>query len=679
MKKTLMLVSGDLYKGKKRIVNYIRKTTGLYILVMLSNTMYAQTLMNKDSLLRLLPVAKEDTNAVLLYNTIGEQYEGSELETAKQYYRKAGELSKKIGYKKGVIAYINNYTFMLNTQGSYDSSVLLNLQAVELSKKSNDSLGLGKSLFNTGTSYRLLGDFENAVIYYQEGKMILERLGRKELESKLNDILQVLYYDMKQYDKGVEYGEKAVLEFRKMNDTIWLGTALNNLGINYSSLRRYDKSTLLFKEALEIARLIDDKLMQTRIFINLGDGQLQLREFEKMKYYYGRALLLSKEMEMHETEVMAIMGMSYYFKYKKQYDSAGEYAKRALALSYQFNLRTLREKIFTQLSNLAYIGQNILLGEDYAKQGQLLGDSMLNESIQKKTLSLEKKYETEKKELQISKLEAEKKGQQLSIRQKSTLNYFLVGSVAALLIVVFLGYRNLRNRRQLASQQSEIQQQRIRELEKDKKLVAVDSMLKGQEEERSRLAKDLHDGLGGLLSGVKFSLSNMKDNLIVTPDNMAVFERSLDMIDTSIRELRRVAQNMMPEMLTKFGLDEALKDYCNTINATKLITVRYQSHGQLSGIDKSAEIIIYRIIQELLNNTMKHAGATEAFVQLIKEDSRLSVVVEDNGKGFDADLLENNKGAGWTNIRSRVEYLRGRLDLHSEKGKGTLVNIEFSI
>ena len=168
-----------------------------------------------------------------------------------------------------------------------------------------------------------------------------------------------------------------------------------------------------------------------------------------------------------------------------------------------------------------------------------------------------------------------------------------------------------------------MQQQRIRELEKDKQLVAVDSMLKGQEEERSRLAKDLHDGLGGLLSGVKFSLSNMKDNLIITPDNMAVFERSLDMIDTSIRELRRVAHNMMPEILTKFGLDEALKEYCNTINATKLLTVKYQSLGMENKLDKSTEIIIYRIIQELLNNIMKHAGATEAFVQLIRENDRL--------------------------------------------------------
>ena len=227
--------------------------------------------------------------------------------------------------------------------------------------------------------------------------------------------------------------------------------------------------------------------------------------------------------------------------------------------------------------------------------------------------------------------------------------------------------------------ETELQKQQIRELEKDKQLVAVDSMLKGQEDERSRLAKDLHDGLGGLLSGVKFSLRNMKDNLIMTPDNMTVFERSLDMIDTSIKELRRVAHNMMPEMLTKFGLDEAVKEYCNSVNTTNLLKVKYQSVGMQNRVDGSIEIIVYRIVQELLNNTLKHASAKDVFVQLIREENRLSIVVEDNGKGFDTILATESKGAGWMNIRSRVDYLKGQLDIHSEPGKGTLVNIEIPL
>jgi two-component system, NarL family, sensor kinase len=204
-------------------------------------------------------------------------------------------------------------------------------------------------------------------------------------------------------------------------------------------------------------------------------------------------------------------------------------------------------------------------------------------------------------------------------------------------------------------------------------------MLKGQEEERGRLAKDLHDGLGGLLSGVKFSLINMRDNLVITPENMAVFERSLVMIDTSIRELRRVAHSMMPEMLLKFGLDEALKEYCNSINATGLISIKYLSFGMETRLDEPMEIIIYRIVQELLNNSLKHAHATTAFVQLVKEEDRLSVVVEDNGQGFDTAILDEGRGAGWTNIRSRVDYLKGQMEVHADAAKGTSVYIEFNL
>jgi len=309
----------------------------------------------------------------------------------------------------------------------------------------------------------------------------------------------------------------------------------------------------------------------------------------------------------------------------------------------------------------------------------IVSDSLFKAETSKRVAEVEAQYQNEKKQTEIVQLQKDKQIQSLTIRQKSTLNYFLIGSLAAFLVAAFLGYRNFRHRQQLTKQQGELQQQRISELEKDRQLIAVDAMLQGQEEERSRLAKDLHDGLGGLLSGVKFSLSNMKDNLIITPENMTVFERSLDMLDTSIKELRRVAHNMMPEMLTRFGLNEALKEYCNTINTTNLLLVKYQSIGMDSRIEKSSEIIIYRIIQELLNNILKHAAATEAMIQLVKEEGRLSIIVEDNGKGFDIATLKENKGAGLTSVQSRVDYLKGQLDIHSEAGKGTLVNIELNV
>jgi len=356
-----------------------------------------------------------------------------------------------------------------------------------------------------------------------------------------------------------------------------------------------------------------------------------------------------------------------------------KYILMAEKLANQVGARANLREIFQTRAEIEQKAGHYQNASKYLSKRIEISDSLFKSETSEKVAEVEAKYQDEKKQEEILHLEKDKKIQALSIKQKSTLNYVLTGSVAVLLILGFLVYRNFGHRQRLARQQGELQQQLIRELEKDKQLVAVDSLLKGQEDERSRLAKDLHDGLGGLLSGVKFSLSNMKDNLILTPDNMAVFERSLDMIDTSIRELRRVAHNMMPEMLTQFGLDEALREYCHKINTAKILTVKYQSLGMAERVDKSIEIIIYRIVQELLNNTLKHAGATETFVQLIREGARLNIVVEDNGRGFAVDNVDNNKGAGLGNVRSRVEYLKGQLDIHSEPGKGTLVNIEFKI
>ncbi len=632
--------------------------------------LYAQTLMNKDSLLRLLPLVKNDTNTVILYINTGQQYETNEPETAKRYYRLAGELSKKLAYTKGVISFINNYTFVLNMQGNYDSSLLLNQQAVELSRKSNDSLSLAKTLFNTGTSYRNLGEYESAVHYYEEGKQIFQKLGDEGIGATGDDILQLLYYQMHQYTKGIQYGESSVSKLRKLNNPAMLGTSLTNLGLNYLSVKNFDKASSLFYEALEISLKIGDKNMEQSQYMNMGDVYLKKGDFEKMKLYLDKALILSKELELHESELITTLGLSFYFQFKKNYKLAAQYANEALSLSYRFNLRIQRQKVFAHFSDLAYSMQDIKQGDYYETQSTLLADSILNETIQENILKLEKKHETEIKVNRIKQLEADKRLQQLSIHQKNIINYFLIAGVVTLLIISILSYRTYKQKQLL-------QQQRISELETQQHLAATEAVLKGEEQERSRLAKDLHDGLGGMLSGIKFSFATMKGNLVLTPENQQAFERSMDMLDSSIREMRRVAHNMMPEALVRFGLDTALNDFCNDINQSGALNINYQAIG-LEGtlIDQTTAITLYRIVQELINNTMKHAKATSAIVQLTRSQGQLSLTVEDNGKGFDTDILKENKGNGWVNIQNRVEFLKGKLDITSKEGEGTSVHIE---
>lgn len=169
----------------------------------------------------------------------------------------------------------------------------------------------------------------------------------------------------------------------------------------------------------------------------------------------------------------------------------------------------------------------------------------------------------------------------------------------------------------------------------------------------------------------------MKGNLIMTPENQQAFERSMDMLDSSIREMRRVANNMMPEVLVRFGLDRALRDFCDDVNGAGALKVSYQSVGmEQVEVQQTTAIAVYRIAQELLNNTIKHAGASSAIIQLSKTASGIDLTVEDNGKGFDTRILTESKGMGWSNIQNRVDYLKGRMNVQSVPGKGTTVNIE---
>ena len=208
---------------------------------------------------------------------------------------------------------------------------------------------------------------------------------------------------------------------------------------------------------------------------------------------------------------------------------------------------------------------------------------------------------------------------------------------------------------------------------------ATEAVLKGQEDERSRIAKDLHDGLGGLLSGVKYSLSNMKENVLLSSENALSFERTIDMLDSGIKELRRVSHNMMPENLVKFGLDTALKDYCSAITKTKALQVSYSSFGMEEfQANTNISVTVYRVIQELINNTMKHAGATASIVQLSKDEHKLHITVEDNGKGFDKNIENTSKSMGLRNLKNRVNYLKGKMEINSDD-QGTAINIELNI
>lgn len=654
---------------------FIRKAMCLFLLI-LGSVIQAQTLMNKDSLLKLLPVVKEDTNAVFLYINIGQQYESSKPEVAKAYYHKAGALSKKINYPLGIIKFIANYTFVLNQQGLYDSSLYYNLKSVKLSRQIKDSVYLAKTLFNTGTSYRTLGNYEKAVSYYLEGQKLFAKINQPDREALINDLLQVLYMDLHQYSKGISYGELSVKQYRLLNFPNNLAVALSNLGANYAYKKQFGKAIPLFQEALFIGRKEGDMNMEANQMLNLGDAHMNLGNYGKMKDNFERALRLNRKLKAHEGEAIALRGISIYYQFMKKFELAKQFALEALAITETYKLMPEKAKMLNNLANISFSQQDIKTGFDYSRQSKIWQDSLLNETIQKNVLHLEKRFQFKQKETQIKQLETEKKLHQLSLHHKNILNYILIGGVVALLLISFLSYRNYR-------QKQKIQQQRISELENERQLTTAEALLKGEESERTRLARDLHDGLGGMLTGVKFQLNSMKGNVILSEENAETFTRSISQLDNAIAEMRRVAHNMMPEALLKFGLNDTLQNYCDSVSQNSGLAISFQSFGMENRLEQTTEIVIYRIVQELMNNTLKHANAANVYIQLSRNENTISLTVEDDGKGFDVKSAQiasklAMSGIGLSNIQHRVDYLNGKMDVKSDD-KGTSTHIEFEI
>ena len=649
----------------------------------------AQTIV-LDSLLGLLQTSKNDSEKIYLNYRIGEHLTGYDGTKADKYFEAGFNLAKTKEDTYNIAYYFQHKGESLFDKAKYressmyyDSAIALYDGLLNSEKETNRSeiykYGRIDCLTGKGLLSAKLYQYQQSINYYLQCIAELEHLTGNKKNSHLATLYADIasnYYELEQFNNALKY-DKEALPFLDKNVDIDL-FVIGHLFVadDYSGLLQFDSSSVYLEKVRPTIMQLNKPILNIRFYYILGGIYRKKKEWNNALSSFIKANESAKKIKDDFQVLNSEEGMAACYIQLSNLDKARELALHVFTESNRLNIPLGKVQALQLLTEIEEKAGNIEKAFEYQKQYIQLSDSVKQEKVQRQMNEIEAKYQSEKKQKEILQLQKDQVTQTLSIKQKSALNYFLTGAIAALLILGLLTYRNMRHRQLLAKQQGELQQQLIRELEKDKQLIAVDSMLKGQEDERGRLAKDLHDGLGGLLSGVKYSLINMKDNMIITKEHAIVFERSLDMIDSSINELRRVAHNMMPEALIKFGLDEALKDYCAAITNSNILKVQYQSFGMDERIESNTEIIIYRIVQELLNNTIKHATATEVLVQIVRESERMSITVEDNGKGFDIQKLENSKGAGWANIKSRVDYLKGKLDLHSEKGKGTSVSID---
>lgn len=596
------------------------------------------------------------------------------------YRTEALAISRKLKYTKGLAScYLATGNFFKSAE-DYATAFTFYDSVLYIINNTNDkNLAELKAIAyeRKGMIYQTRENYYPALDCYFESLKYVA--GNEDRESRLYIFLTETYTYINNLEKATEYAKKNLALVEKKF------TPIQNASIYFSVI-----NICLDKNDLQTATAYLDKLSPfipdpKQVQVNFGYylkkghiSYLQQNYNDAFSYYQ-----LAHKYAVsggHKISIIAILRFLSATALKLGNSlTAKNYALQNLELAEQLNAKTGKIEALTNLSNYYSKAGNKNKAFELISQAMQLKDSLIVETNIKQINILGAIYESDKQQKEIDQLQNEKEIQAADVKQKATLNKLFIVSIIALLFFGYLGYNNIKKGQQIAKQEQALQKQKITELEKDKQLLTIDAMLKGQEEERSRIAKDLHDGLGGLLSGTKLSFMNVKENLVLSPENSKLFDRSLSMLDNTIGDLRKTAHNLMPEALVKFGLHEALRDFCNSIQSSSGVQVLFQQFGENRKLNNTAEVFTYRIIQELVNNAIKHADASRIIVQLTMSNDKTGITVEDDGKGFDKYKMAHTKGAGISNIKYRVQYFNGGLDIVTSPGNGTSVNIELMV
>ena len=360
---------------------------------------------------------------------------------------------------------------------------------------------------------------------------------------------------------------------------------------------------------------------------------------------------------------------SFIHKKLKNYEKSILFLLKADSLHLTENVNKTKLIFYENLAELYGLSNNYE-NQSYYLNKQLELRNTINDNKQNIAISeIQEKYDNEK--LRADNLESEaqrKKNQNIAIGLGSSL---ILGS-----IIAFLIFKNTKRKQKLAEQDKELQTQKLAVVLKEQELTAIDAMIEGQEKERQRIANDLHDDLGGLMANIKMHFSALEKE----KEPKELFDKTNHLIDEAYQKIRTVAHVKNAGVIANKGLLKAINQLADSVSAANKIKIEVIDHGLENRLENSLELTLFRIIQELVTNIIKHSGATEASIHLTNHDESLNIVVEDNGKGFDQKAINNkNSGMGIDSIDKRISNLDGQLFIDSELGHGSTIIIDIPL
>jgi len=560
-------------------------------------------------------------------------------------------------------------------QNKYKESISLAEKANQLNVQDIDPVHYMDILQFLGRAYCMLGENDKAQKIHFKGLRIADSLHLdKEIVQFYNAIGNV-YREMNNPEMEEKYLLLTIEKDKELGaEPIELAMAKANLAIFYTDIEKYDQAEKIFLENIKIGQSAGSKLFLEVNYNNLATNYLEQKQYEKAITYFKKSLVIAEEINIPSDIGLAHCNLGLAYSDLNKYKLAKQHLDIGLKITKDIdNKKHYEHALLTSFKLHEKLGdyKNALV---YYKQYTSLKDSLLNEKRIKIVGELESKYEAEKKELEIMSLSSE------NIKSQNKLNlfkYMIFGLCAGLLgflTFIYIIRQNHKKNLIIKNKNLELASDKIELLEQSKEITKLSSLIKGQEHERERLAKELHDGLGGLLAISHSKLANLSAEIEVS--NVAV-EESKNLVGEAYDQVRQISHNLMPLDLEKFGLLITLKNMISMVNSQNDISIDFRTYNFDLTLKNELGLNIYRIVQESITNILKHARAKNVFIELIQHKNHLSLNIEDDGVGF--DLVHHNSGNGIQNMRNRSELLNGYFNLESKDGEGTSIYIELPL
>lgn len=484
-------------------------------------------------------------------------------------------------------------------------------KALKTAESTNDKQSVPHIYKNIGVLYVSWKKFDKAKEFYDKAEKIASEIGDQELVADCQNNKGIIYEQQENYPKALDFYKNALDIYTVKNIPEKTSMALSNIAIVYKFQKNYQESINYNFKAISISEQLNDKWSMAATYNNIGNLYGEMGDYKKAILFCEKALSLAKEIDAKEI-------------IESTYDSMAEAAAKAGDYKNAFNYH----KLFSVTRN-----------------------DFMNTENTKQLSELNIKYESEKKQNLIHQ-------QEFELKQK---NYWLIFSgilLITLLIAIYFIYQNFQNQQEKRFQKEIFHQQEL----------AAKSLFDGEQNERIRIARDLHDSVGQMLSLTKMNLSSLPKT--------SESQNLQNLVDKTIEEVRNISHNLIPEELN-FGIIPALENLAEKINASEKTKMEINIPKEIRQLkfQKQNELSIYRIVQEVVGNMIKHAEANLISISISKLQNSLVINIKDNGKGLEKNAIENSKGIGWKNINARIRLLDGKIKIESEKLIGTQIEI----